>query len=61
MSQATHRNQHGRAWRERTVDLTKQAIDNGAKRAKSCLCPEPVTYRDEDGELRCTCGRAVAP
>ena len=30
-----------------------------AKSAKRCQCDKPATYRDEDGELRCLCGRGV--
>ena len=25
--------------------------------AKSCRCPSPVTYTEDDGERRCICGR----
>ena len=30
-----------------------------ALKAKKCPCPSPQTYRNEDGERRCLCGRAV--
>lgn len=30
--------------------------------APGCRCPNPITYRDEDGDRHChTCGRGVRP
>jgi len=31
----------------------------GVKAPSKCRCENPMTYRNEDDELRCLCGRAV--
>lgn len=30
-----------------------------AGKAQRCRCEHPQTYRDDDGDLRCLCGRQV--
>lgn len=46
---------------ELVLDGPVRDVPEGAVRAKRCECDPPVTYRNEDGELRCICGRGVGP
>ncbi len=47
--------------RQRQSEQPKPApVSTVGTRAKPCSCENPVTYREEDDELRClTCGRGV--